>query len=114
MAHIQKRGPKKWKARYRAPDGRERSRIFERRIDAEQWLARAEARKAEGTWIDPRLSKVTFGEWVELWWPATAALKPKTTAGYQSLLRSQLLPAFGTTQLGRLQPLHVHRWVAEL
>ena len=114
MAHIQKRGPKKWKARYRAPDGRERSRTFERRVDADKWLTSQQAKKAEGTWVDPRLSKVTFEEWATLWWPATAALKPKTRAGYESLLRSQLLPEFGTTQLGRIDPLHVHRWVAAL
>jgi len=36
MGHIQKRGPKSYKARYRGPDGRERSKTFHRKIDAVQ------------------------------------------------------------------------------
>ncbi len=30
MAHIDKRGPGRWRARYRGPDGRERSKTFNR------------------------------------------------------------------------------------
>lgn len=38
MAHVEKRGPGRWRARYRGPDDRERSKTFERRVDAERWL----------------------------------------------------------------------------
>ena len=41
MAHIEKRGAGRWRARYRAPDGRERSQTFDRKVDAQQWLAEA-------------------------------------------------------------------------
>ena len=37
MAHVQKRGSR-WRARYRGPDGRERSRTFARKRNAESWL----------------------------------------------------------------------------
>ena len=43
MAHIQKRAPGRWRARYRDLAGRERSKTFDRRIDAERWLAGVEA-----------------------------------------------------------------------
>jgi len=50
MAHVEKRAPGRWRARYRGPDGRERSKTFDRRVDAERWLASVETEKAKGTW----------------------------------------------------------------
>ena len=38
MAHVEKRAPGRWRARYRGPDGRERSKTFGRRTDAERFL----------------------------------------------------------------------------
>ena len=53
MAHIQKRGPSNYKARYRGPDGRERAKTFTRKGDAERWLAAIEVEKSRGNWVDP-------------------------------------------------------------
>ena len=43
MGHVQKRttdeGQVRWKARYRGPDRKERSKTFPRKVDAQQWLA---------------------------------------------------------------------------
>jgi hypothetical protein len=47
MAHIQKRNGK-WQARYRGPDGRERTHRFNRRVDAENWLTTNGADIARG------------------------------------------------------------------
>jgi len=114
MAHIQKLGPNRYRARYRGPDGRERSRVFRRRSDAARFLNAMEADKARSEWVDPRLSRISFAEWAERWKGTTAHLKPKTRAGYESLLRTHLLPAFGRVPLGRIQPVHVREWVAGL
>jgi hypothetical protein len=59
MGHIQRRvrkGRVTYRVRYRDPDGRERSRVFARKGDAEQFLTDTEARLLSGTWIDPRRS----------------------------------------------------------
>ena len=53
-----------WVARYRVPDGKERSRSFERRSDAERWITGQEASKLTGAWVDPTLGRMTFGDWV--------------------------------------------------
>ena len=50
MAHVEKRGPGRWRARYRGPDGRERSQTFDRKVDVERWLAQVEIDKARGHW----------------------------------------------------------------
>jgi hypothetical protein len=53
MPHIEKRrrgSDTVWRARYRGSDGRERSRSFVRRIDAEAFLATTESTKLRGEW----------------------------------------------------------------
>ena len=55
MGFIEKRGPRRYRARCRLPSGKERSRTFERRADAERWLALTEADLLRGMWRDPRL-----------------------------------------------------------
>lgn len=115
MAHVEKRnqaGTLTWRARYRGPDGREHSRTFNRKIDAEQFLVHTEAEKARGTWIDPARAEVLFGDWAERWLATTTHLKPKTVAGYDSLLRSRLLPAFERAPIGAIRPIDVREWLS--
>jgi hypothetical protein len=39
--------------------------------------------------------------------------KPSTVAGYQVIVRSQLLPAFGELPLEEITPTLIERWLAE-
>jgi hypothetical protein len=51
MGHIERRvwsGKVSYRARYRDPAGRERSKSFDRKADAERWLAQMEHAKARG------------------------------------------------------------------
>ena len=114
MAFIQKLGRDRYRARYRGPDGREHSKSFERKADAARFLASVEADTARGEWIDPKLSKIPFSAWARRWSGTIVHLKPKTRAGYESLLRTHVLPTFGRTPLGRIHPVHVREWVAAL
>jgi hypothetical protein len=52
VSHINRRNGR-WQAAYRGPDGRERTRTFDRKVDAERWLTAAEADLLRGTWVDP-------------------------------------------------------------
>ncbi len=114
MAHVNKRGPNRWRARYRAPDGRERSKTFDRKVDADRWLNGVEVSKAKGDWVDPSLGRINVTDWSDRWWATTVNLKPKTRAGYRSLLDLHVLPAFGGWSLAAVQPLDVREWVADL
>jgi integrase len=55
-----------------------------------------------------------FDEWAEEWLRTTLHLEPKTLAGYESILRSRLLPRFATTRVDAITQLDVRRFVAEL
>ena len=67
MGYTEKLSNGRWKGTYRTPDGRERSRSFARKIDADTFWRNAEADKVRGEWIDPRLGRQTFGEFAEVW-----------------------------------------------
>jgi integrase len=120
MAHIQDRGRKvpaasRYRARYRAPDGRERSKCFARKIDAERFLSTVESSKLRGDWIDPALGRTTLEEWAAIWLASVrGTLKPKTVAGYESVLRSRILPTFGNHPLSAPLPSEVQAWVSAM
>lgn len=67
MAWIRKRPgrAKPYEARWRDPDGRERSRSFDRKLDAQRFLATVEADKLRGSYIDPNAGKVTLQAFAE-------------------------------------------------
>lgn len=111
MAHVEKRGPGRWRARYRGPDGRERSKTFDRKVDAERWLAQTETDKARGQWVDPAAGRLTFEEWWEDW-SATVTLRSSTRDLYAYLARRHLLPVFGRAELARITSTDVRRWLA--
>ncbi|HEV8650751.1 MAG TPA: phage integrase SAM-like domain-containing protein [Actinomycetes bacterium] len=77
-------------------------------------MAQVEADLLRGGLTDPRLSRITFGEWAERWQQTTADLRPGTRVLYDYLLRRFLLPAFGTTPLGKLDPMTVRTWLGGL
>lgn len=115
MGSIQKRltddGAVRWKARYRGPDRRERSRTFSRKIDAQTWLATQEADLARRTWLDPDRGAVTVQAWAETWLDGRAGLKPKTASGYRSLTGRWIVPLVGDVTIGELEAWHIREWV---
>jgi hypothetical protein len=70
----QGQGRPRWRARYRDPSGRERSKSFARKVDAERFLVSVEDAKLRGAYVDPAAGRVPFAEWAERWFNTTAAL----------------------------------------
>jgi len=123
MAHIQKRRDKSkrtgrtktvWQARYSAPDGRERTKRFIRKVDAENWLDTNGADIARGTWIDPKAGRVSLNTFAYEWIDQRKDLRSTTRAKYRFLLDHHILPALGDTHLAKLSPSQVRSWHAEL
>ncbi len=114
MAHIRKKGPRRWQVRYRDPTGSERARNFRRKSDAEKFLVTIEADKVRGTWTDPRLGRTTVAEWVPTWGASRVHLRASTRAGTESLMRNHVLPYFGTRRLDSVTPTEVQGFVARL
>jgi integrase len=110
----QGQGRPRWRARYRDPSGRERSKSFARKVDAERFLVSIEDAKLRGAYVDPAAGRVPFVEWAERWERTTATLRPSTRKDYATLLKNQVLPAFGDMTLVAIDALAVREWVAEL
>jgi integrase len=100
--------------RYRGPDGKERSKQFKRRRDAERFASLVEVDLARGDWVDPRLGRITVEEWFERWWPTSTGLRATTRARDEASFRNHVLPAFGSTPLARLDRTQLREWVRHL
>ena len=114
MGHLRKTPSGRWEARYRAPDGREHSRRFPTKREAQAFLERTGAEQQRGEWRDPQGAKVRTADWVEAWWATTVNLRPSSRARDEAYIRNHVLPAFGELPLGAITHLDVRAWVAEL
>ena len=65
---VTKRGPGRYRARYRAPGGKERSKTFARESDAKRWLTAQKRSVDVGGWVDPTLGRITFERFAEDHW----------------------------------------------
>ena len=110
---IQRRGSS-WRARYYGPDGRQRSKSFQRKSDAERWLSQQRSFIAQGDWTDPARGRITFGEYTLAWLDARTDLKPKTRHQYNSLLTLHILPTWRTVPLAKVTFEDLTQWVARL
>lgn len=114
MASVKKRPDGKWRARYRDPSGKEHARHFDRKVDAERWLAGVETAKARGEWVDPARARITVEDWSQRWTGTLGQLKQTTRARYAGLLRRQVLPRWGRTPLSAVSHADVATWITEL
>jgi integrase len=114
MGSIRQTPGGNWQARFRDPAGKTRGKTFKRKVDARKFLERVEADKQRGDYLDPRAGKLTVGQVADEWYATTVGLKPKTRAGYESILRVHIRPPFGTVQLVALDQLQVRAFLAHL
>ena len=113
MGYVLRRNGR-WQAAYRGPDRQERTRTFDRKVDAERWLATTEADLLRGEWVDPRSGRVLFEDCARRWLASKVDLAPSSLDKVQRHVRRHILPVFGQKPVGRIQPADVRAWVAEL
>lgn len=114
MAHIERRGTGRWRARYRAPDHTERSRTFATKRDAQQFLDSIEVSKAKGLWVDASLGRQRFAAYAESWIEGRGHIAPGTLQKERGHLRNYLVPAFGQFQLASIQPQDIRMWMGKI
>jgi integrase len=105
---------KKWEARWRDADGRQRSKLFTRKRDAQQHLAVVTADLARGDYLDPARGRVTVADVAAEWQASTTHLKPSTRAGYGYILDASILPALGHRQVATVRSSDVRAFVSEM
>jgi integrase len=113
MASVKRRG-NAWQATFRGPDGRERTRTFPRKVDAENWAADERSKMMRGEWIDPRAGRVTVKTFADPWLARRQDLAVRTVELYRYLLDGHILPTLGDVPLAALAPSIVAAWHAKL
>jgi len=119
MASIEKRqraagGKVTWRAMYRTPEGKQRSKSFDRKADAVRFLTSIESVKLTGSYVDPSRSVVTLGDLARTWLAGKVNLKPSTWERYAVIIRVQIEPRWGGVRLADLTHSAVQSWVGEL
>jgi integrase len=109
VAHVQKRNGK-YQARFRGPDGKEHTKRFERKVDAEKWLVTNGSDLVRGSWIDPTASSITLRDFADEWLERKLKLAARTRELYGHLLNKHIYREFGDVQLGKILPSKVDAW----
>ncbi|HEV3268436.1 MAG TPA: site-specific integrase [Acidimicrobiales bacterium] len=113
MAHIQSRNGR-YQARFRGPDGKERTQRFDRKVDAEAWLVTNGADMVRGAWVDPIAGAITLKDFANEWLNGRSDLRASTVAKYRGLLDLHIIPELGADTMANLKPAKVRRWNANL
>jgi integrase len=107
-------GDVRYDVRVRGTDGKERSRTFRTKKEAERYERAHHAAIDSGLWIDPRAGRVTLAAWAAEWQRTVVHLRPKSQKAYDVNLRNHILPALGDCELAKLTPSMLRGWLSDL
>ena len=110
---VKRRPDGKWRARYRDHAGKEHAKHFSTKHAAQTWERAELAKLDRGTWIDPKRSRLTIGEWCDTWLEGYKTRRASTyrqAATHVKLIRSK----FGSRQLGTIRPSEIRSWMSDL
>lgn len=113
MASLAKRPNGQWRARYRDDTGREHSRHFARKADAQRWLNEVTAAVVTGQYVAPQAGQVTFREYAERW-RSVQVHRESTRSHVETMLRRHVYPTLGDQKLSSILPSDVQALVKGL
>lgn len=99
-----------WQARYRDPSGKQLSRVFPTKREAEAFLDETRSAVRSRTYRDPKRGETTLAAWHALWWPAQGgAPATRNRKGYA--WSAHIEPKWGTTPLNALEYMALQSWL---
>lgn len=110
MASIQKRSDGSWRARYRDEAGREHSRHFPRKVDAERWIGQVTASVVIGNYVDPRAGRVTFDAYFDSW--SARQVWVRGTLDAMTLAAKSV--NFGHLSINAIRRSHIETWIKKM
>ncbi len=111
MAHVEKRGDKRYRARWTV-DGRERSKTFTRKADAERFLATVQADLLRGSYVDPH-DRTTVAAYARQW-AAGRPHRPATAQRVRQTIETHIAgTSLGDRRLASIRPSDVQTWVSD-
>jgi integrase len=122
MGHINRRQVRRsdgslgvvgWQASYRAPDGRERTKTFRRKVDADRFLTSVEHSKLSGAYVDPAAGRTTVRAYAEEW-RKVQPHRESTIVGVEQDLRLHVYPTLGDRPIAAVRNSEVQALVTGL
>jgi integrase len=104
----------RWEARYRDPNGRPRSRSFDRRAEAKAFLSAIEADMRRGSWQDPASAARRLEEVAQEWLESNPGKRPTTYVRDAASIRVHLLPVLGNLRIGQVRPSDVQATIERM
>jgi integrase len=117
VQRVERRGRVRWEARWREGT-RNRSKLFDRRTDAQAWDAEIRRRRQLGPLALTQLTSrsLTLGEWIQQRWVPehAAALEQSTRNRYDSAYRLHVEPTLDHMPLSELTVARLRAWQVAL
>jgi len=113
VSSITKKTNGTYYARWRDPSGKQRAKTFDRKIDAERFLASVTIDALSGRYVDPRAGRVTVADYVAGWVDAQP-WRESTRSSREAVLDAQILPAFGRLPISSIRPSDVQAWIGRM
>ena len=105
----------RYRVRYIAPDGKERSQSFpdRKKREAQAFLANVQADILKGTYVDPDAGRTTFKHYADEWLAATTTdVLTRDRIEYE--LRLHVYPILGNKAMASIQPATIRAWARGL
>jgi len=102
---------KRWRVRYTDPNGRDQTRAFDLKGDAERFDVKVRSDVARGEYVEAH--RLTVRDYAEQW-RAMQPHRPNTASGAKSRLERHLYPALGGRPIAAVRPSEVQAFVAGL
>ena len=103
----------RWQVRYRNEESKGRNKSFEKRIDAERFLASVSVELHQGTYIDRVTSSKPFSSVAEMWL-ASRVVDINTYTQNELHIRRHMLPRWGKVAIGSIKTSQVQEWISAL
>jgi integrase len=113
MSFIRKTPAGRYRACWRDPAGRQKSKTFRTKKEASGFLAEVESALNRGTYVAPDAGRLRFGDYAERWLAGRNDEKT-TDARDASIMRNHVLPRWGSVPLAKVEHSAVQSWVTEL
>jgi hypothetical protein len=105
----------RWRARYVDDLGREHTKAFTRKADAQGWLDNEITPSlATGTYVTPQAGKLTVGAVYASWSASQSHISAKTAATRRSTWGSRVKPQWGDVAVVDVKTSAIRAWVAKM
>ncbi len=113
MGFVDKTPEGRCRAYFRDPTGKQRSKTFRIKKEAQNFLNELESAKSRGAYVSPHAGRVLFGTHAGEWMGARS-LAATTAAKDLAVMRTHVLPRWADVPLGKIDHMALQTWVTEL